>query len=153
MVDRTGTSARAAARSRVMDVVRAALDKYIPADVNQPMPDGKFWEWEQMADAFDREVTAAFLEELAGVSQDASLVDPGNCPFCGSVNTKWLEEAGKRERQSKHGVVVLPRQTARCRPCGRSFSPPGATLGLGSAGASDAGGGGAGEPRVGSASV
>ena len=153
MLDRTRMSARETARARVMDVVRGALDKYIPADPNQPVKDGKFWEWEEMADVFDREVTAAFLEELAELSQGAQPLDPGPCPHCKSENTKWLDEQGKRERQSKHGNVVLPRQTARCRPCGRTFSPSGAALGSGSADASDAQGGGTGEPGIGPASI
>ena len=153
MCDTTGKSDRESARQRVLAVARAALDRYIPADAKQPVKDGKFWEWEEMADAFDREVTAALLEELAGLSQGAALADPGPCPFCGSANTKWLDEQGKRERQSKHGTVVLPRQVARCRPCGRSFSPSRAKLGLGRGGGGDAAGGGAGVPGVGAASV
>ena len=153
MCDRTRKSAREAARERVMAVVCGALDKYIPADPDQPVKDGKFWEWEEMADAFDREVTAALIEELAGLSKGAKLADPGPCPFCSSENTKWLDEEGKRERQSKHGTVVLPRQVARCRPCGRSFSPSGAKLGLGSQGPCDAAGGGTHLPRIGPASV
>ena len=146
MIDRTRKSAREEARQRVMEVVGRALDKYIPADESQPVKDGKFWEWEELADLFDREVTATFLEELAGLSAVAALTDPGPCPFCHSENTKWLEEQGQRERRSKHGPVVVSRQMARCRPCGRTFSPSGATMGIGPAGGSDAAGGGAGKP-------
>lgn len=153
MIDSTGKSEREAARERVMAVVRGALDNYIPSDEGKPVKDGKFWEWEELADAFDREVTAAFIEELAGLSKGAELLEPGPCPFCGSENTKWLEEEGKRERRSKHGTVVLPRQVARCRPCGRTFSPSGTKMGLGPAGAVDTAGGGAGESGVGAAAV
>jgi len=153
MCDRTRKSEREAARQRVIAVALGALDKYIPADPAQPCKDGKFWEWEEMADAFDREVTAAFIEELAGLSKGAKLHDPGSCPFCSSENTKWLDEEGKLERRSKHGTVVLPRQVARCRPCGRSFSPSGEKLGLGPQGACDAPGGRTRLPGVGPASV
>ena len=153
MLDQTRMSSRESARERVLAVVRGALDKYIPADPNQPVKDGKFWEWEELADAFDREVTAAFIEELAGLSAGASLAKPCVCPFCGSANTKWLDDQAKRERQSKHGTVVLPRQVARCRPCGRTFSPSGGKLGLGSSGRRDTAGGRAGEPGIGPASV
>jgi hypothetical protein len=127
-------------------VLEKALDKYIPADEKQPMKDGKFWEWEDLADEFDREVTGAFLEELAACSATANLAEPGGCPHCGSFNTRWLQEEGQRERRSKHGPVVLPRQVARCRRCGRTFSPSGAAVGVGRAGGTDAACGGAGEP-------
>ena len=146
-------SPRQAARQRLDGVYEKLRDKYLPGDEKQPLQDGLFWEWEEMADAFDRELTAALLEELAGLSQHAALAAPGPCPFCQSPNTKWLAAEGQQERRSKHGAVVLPRQVARCRPCGRSFSPSGATLGSGPAGAFDAAGGGAGVPRDGGPAV
>lgn len=149
MTETTRMSEREAARRRLTAVFEKALDKYVPADGSQPVKDGKFWEWEEMADGFDREVTGAFLEELARLSSSAALAEPGPCPHCGSPNTKWLEEQGQRERRSKHGEVVLPRQVARCRPCGRTFSPSGAALGFGCGGDPDAQGGGAGGPRGG----
>ena len=153
MAEATRMSRRQQARERLMAVLEKALDMYIPADESRPMTDGKFWEWEDMADAFDREVTGAFLEELAGCSATAQLAEPGGCPHCGSFNTKWLAEAGQRERRSKHGPLVLPRQVARCRRCGRSFSPSGAAVGSGPAGGVDAAGGGAGEPGGGEPAV
>jgi hypothetical protein len=136
-----------------MAVLETALDKYIPADESQPMKDGKFWEWEDMADEFDREVTGAFMEELAACSAGAVLAEPGGCPHCGSFNTKWLVEEGQRERRSKHGSLVLPRQVARCRPCGRTFSPSGAALGVGRGGWVDATGGGTCEPGGGHSAI
>jgi hypothetical protein len=146
MAETTRMSKREQARERLMAVLEKALDKYIPADEKQPMKDGKFWEWEDLADEFDREVTGAFLEELAACSATANLAEPGGCPHCGSFNTRWLQEEGQRERRSKHGPVVLPRQVARCRRCGRTFSPSGAAVGVGRAGGTDAACGGAGEP-------
>ncbi len=153
MAEATRMSRRQQARERLRAVLEQALDKYIPADEKQPMKDGKFWEWEDMADEFDREVTGAFLEELAGCSGVAEMAEPGGCPHCGSFNTKWLEEKGQRERRSKHGTVVLPRQVARCRCCGRTFSPSGAAVGVGRGGGVDAKGGGAGEPGGGESAV
>ena len=153
MAEATWMSRRQQARERLMAVVEKALDKHIPADASRPMKDGKFWEWEDMADEFDREVTGAFLEELAGCSAGARLQEPCGCPHCGSGNTKWHQEEGQRERRSKHGPVVLPRQVARCRTCGRTFSPSGAALGTGCAGGIDAAGGGAGEPGGGQSAV
>ena len=139
-------SSRQESRERLDGVYQKLRDKYFPADASQPMKDGKFWEWEQIADDFDREMTAAILEELARQSQHAALPEPGPCPYCQSTNTKWLEEQGQQERQSKHGAVVLPRQVARCRSCDRSFSPSGAPLAVGAGRASDAAGGRAGVP-------
>ena len=146
-------SQRQESRERLDRVYEQLREKYLPADENQPVKDGKFWEWEDLADAFDREMTAAFLEELAHQSAHAHVEEPGACPFCGSANTKWLEEEGQYERQSKHGKVVLPRQVARCRPCGRTFSPSGAAVAVGAGGASHAAGRRTGVPGDGGAAV
>ena len=146
-------SKRQEARERVDGVYEKLRDKYFPADESQPVKDGKFWEWEAIADDFDREMTAAILEELARLSEHAALAEPGRCPFCRSANTKWLAEEGQQERRSKHGAVVLPRQVARCRSCGRSFSPSGAAVAVGAGGASDAAGGRAGVPGDGGPAV
>jgi hypothetical protein len=145
-MDSSQKSKRQEARERLDRKYAALREKYFPSDEGQPVADGEFWEWERIADAFDREMTAAVLEELANLSPVAALPEPGPCPHCGSGNTKWLQEWGQQERRSKHGVVVLPRQVARCRSCDRSFSPSGAKVGSGPGGASDAAGGGAGEP-------
>lgn len=153
MAETTGMSRRQQARERMRAVLEKALEKYIPGEQKQAMKDGKFWEWEDLADDFDREVTGAFLEELAGCSAVAGMLEPGGCPHCGSLNTKWLEEQGQRERRSKHGTVVLPRQVGRCRHCGRTFSPSGAALGSGWRGRVDAAGGGASEPGGGEPAV
>ena len=143
-----GITTRQEARDRVLTTVKKLLDQMIPEDETQPVKDGVFWEWEEMADAFDREATASLMEALAGLSAKAKLAEPGACPGCGSQNVRWLDESKQLERQSKHGVVV-PRQVARCRSCGRSFSPSGGPLEVGSRGASDAAGGRAGEPGSG----
>lgn len=137
-----GEMSRQEARERVLATLKKMLDKHLPEDEKLPVKDGKFWEWEDMADEFDREVTGAFVESLAAVSGQAKLEQPGACPFCGCKRVRWLEKCKQRERQSKHGVVVLPRQVARCRSCGRSFSPSGAGLGSGRQDDADATGGG-----------
>lgn len=144
-----GERSRQEARERVLATVKKLLDKHIPEDEKLPVKDGKFWEWEDMADDFDREVTAAFMESLVALSGQAKLDHAGACPFCHSVRVRWLEACQQQERRSKHGVVVLPRQVARCRSCGRSFSPSGAGLGLGRAGAPDAAGPGQDLPGIG----
>ena len=141
-----GTLTRQEARDHVLTRVKALLDRMIPEDQNQPVMDGVFREWEVMADEFDREATSSLIEALAGLSGQAKLEEPGPCPLCGCFKTRWLDPEKQQERRSRHGVVVLPRQTARCRSCGRSFSPSGKTLAAGSPGASDAAGGRAGQP-------
>jgi len=141
-----GTLTRQEAREHVMARVKEWLDRKMPEDSAKPVKDGEFREWEDMADEFDREVTAAVVEALAGLSSKAKLQEPGVCPSCGSGNVRWLDEDKQQERQSQHGVMVLPRQVARCRSCGRSFSPSGATLAAGPARAFDATGSGKGVP-------
>ena len=141
------------ALARLDGVYFRLREKYFPAGGNPVVKTGSFWEWEDLADEFDRELTGTFLEVVAASSGQAALAEPGPCPFCQSTNTKWLDDAGQQERRSKHGAVVLPRQVARCRPCGRSFSPSGATVASGPRRASDAAGGRTGVPRDGGAAV
>lgn len=144
-----GILTRQEARAKFDELCRRVRDKYLPADGSQPVAEGKFWEWEDQADAVDRELTAGFLELLGQLSGQAQLADPGACPFCGSPRVRWLHAEGQRERRSKHGAVVLPRQVAQCRSCDRSFSPSGAALGSGPAGGADAPGVGQGVPGIG----
>lgn len=141
-----GIHTRQEAREHVLTRVKALLDRMIPEDVSKPVKDGIFWEWEEMADEFDREATASLMEALAGLSGQAKLDHAGSCPSCGCLRTRWLDKGKQLERQSKHGKVVLPRQVARCRSCGRSFSPSGAPLEARSEGGVDPSGGGASEP-------
>ena len=148
-----GEVTRQEARERILEVLRKVLDKHIPEDPRQPVKDGLFWEWEELANEFDREVTGAFVEELARLSGKAQLADPGACPFCGSKRVRWLEARGQRQRRSNHGEVVLPRQVAQCRSCDRSFSPAGAVLGAGRGDGVDAAGPGQGVPGVGAADL
>ena len=148
-----GEVTRQEARQQVREMVERMLDKHIPEDPNKPVKDGLFWEWEDMADEFDREVTGTFVEVLACLSGQASAKQPGPCPFCGSKRVRWLGSSGQRERRSKHGEVVLPRQVAQCRSCDRSFSPSGAGLGSRRAGGPDAAGVGQGMPGIGTDAI
>ena len=146
-----GRLTREEARAELRKVFEASLDQYLPADPSQPVKDGLFYEWEDPADEFDRRVTGKFVEVLANVSGQAQQAHPGVCPHCQSATTRWLDPAAQRERQSKHGAVVLPRQRAQCRSCGRSFSPAGDRLELGLPGGADAAGGRTGGPGSGPA--
>ncbi len=134
---------RTEARERVRQVFEAALERHIPSDESQPVRGDLFREWEDQADVVCREVGGSFLETLAQLHDQARVETPGTCPHCGSGSTRFLEAAGEQERQSAHGPVTLPRQRARCRSCGRSFSPSGAGLGPGREPTADTQGGGA----------
>ena len=126
-----GLIGRQEAREKLDALYRGLRDRLIPADESQPIVDGSFAEWEDLANEFDREITGGLLEIMAQVSASAKVTQPGNCPHCQSGNVKWLDPGGQRERQSEHSPVVTPRQVARCRSCGRSFSPSGPSVGLG----------------------
>ena len=137
-----GEITRQEARARFDELCRRVRDKYLPEDASKPVAEGSFWQWEDQADALDREFTGGFLEILGRLSGQAKFDEPGPCPFCGSKRVRWLDTAGQRERRSKHGEVVLPRQVAQCRSCDRSFSPSGAGLGSGCESRPDAPGAG-----------
>lgn len=143
-----GELTRQEARAKLDELYHRVRDKFLPEDTAKAVAEGKFWEWEDQADALDRELTGGFLEILGQLSEQAKLEDPGACPFCGSKVVRWLDAEGQRERRSKHGEVVLPRQVAQCRSCDRSFSPSGAGLGSGLPGVPDAAGFGQGVPGI-----
>lgn len=145
-----GMMSREEGRAELLGFARKLAEKYLPEDESQPVKDGKFWEWEELADEFEREMIGRFLEVMAQVSETAELAHPGACPHCHSPQVRWLDPGGQRERQSKHGPVVLPRQRAQCRSCGRSFSPSGPGVGSGSQRGVDTEGVGAGQSGVGS---
>ena len=144
-----GEMTRQEARVKFDELCQRVRDKFLPEDTAKAVAEGKFWEWEDQADALDRELTGGFLEILGRLSGQAKLQQPGPCPFCGSKRVRWLDFEGQRERRSKHGEVVLPRQVAQCRSCDRSFSPSGAGLGSGRQGVPDAAGFGEGVPGIG----
>jgi DNA-directed RNA polymerase subunit RPC12/RpoP len=135
-------------------VFEAALGRVIPAEGVGALKGHTFREWEDQADAFDRTVTAALLEERAALEENARVAEGGRCPFCSSRNVYMRKEQGKVEVRTTHGVAVVERQKARCRGCGRTFSPSGP--GLGTAGGSRgalaqggrAGGAGGGDPAL-----
>ena len=121
---------RKAARERVLQTVRAKLDELLPAAESVPLRGQTFREWEDQADEFDRTVTATLLEELAALQASAQVSVGGRCPYCGSERV-YLDKRASRptELQTHHGVVVIPRQSGRCRSCDRTFSPSGPGLG------------------------
>lgn len=136
---------RQKARERLGQVFQSILDKMVPADEAVPLPGGgKFVEWEDLADEVDRTLVPVFLEERAALEASAQADCGGRCPYCQSDRVYLIKEARKTEVQTPHGVVVLTKQSCRCRQCDRSFSP--SSAGLAAAGRSRpvAQGGGAG---------
>lgn len=122
---------RKEAREQLRKQFEATLERHIPSDASKPVRGDTFREWEDQADVVCREMGGAFLEAMSQLHGQARVAMPGSCPHCGSGSTRFLEAEGQQERQSLHGPVVLPRQAARCRSCGRSFSPAGAGVGPG----------------------
>lgn len=121
---------RQKARERLDQVFQSILDKMVPADEAVPLPGGgKFVEWEDLADEVDRTLVPVFLEERAALEASAHADCGGRCPYCQSDRVYLIKEARKTEVRTAHGVVVLTKQSCRCRQCGRSFSPSRAGLG------------------------
>jgi len=117
---------REQAREQLRKQFEESLERHIPSDPSKPVRGDLFREWEDQADELCRNIGGAFLETMSQLHGRACEKTPGTCPHCGSVSTRFWEAEGQQERQSNHGPVVLPRQRARCRSCGRSFSPSGA---------------------------
>ena len=114
---------RQKARERLSQVFQSILDKMIPADEAVALAGSKFVEWEDLGDEVDRTLVPVFLEERAALEGNAVVDHPGSCPHCGSARVYLRQETRRGEIRSPHGMVVVPKQKARCRACGRSFSP------------------------------
>jgi len=132
------------ARERLGQVFQSILDKMVPSDEAVPLPGGgKFVEWEDLADEVDRTLVPVFLEERAALEASAHADCGGRCPYCKSDRVYLIKEPRQTEMQTPHGVVVLTKQSCRCRQCDRSFSPSGAGLEPADRGQSVSQGGGA----------
>jgi hypothetical protein len=116
---------RQEARERIAKNFFDALDRIIPADESVPLKGTTFRDFELQARQVKETVIPTLLEERAALSESASQQQAGLCPRCGSDRT-YLEPRDKqKELRSPDGVVVVTRQSARCRACNRSFSPSG----------------------------
>jgi hypothetical protein len=121
---------RQKARERLSHAFDSILDKMVPADEAVPLPGGrKFVQWEDLADEVDRTLVPMFLEERAALDAAAQADCGGHCPYCQCERVYLIKAARQTEVQTPHGVVVLTKQSCRCRQCGRSFSPSRAGLG------------------------
>lgn len=116
---------RQAARARIMAAVNAELDRMIPVDEEAPLKGALFVDFEDQVEALARGMLPVVLEERAALEANAEVTVAGRCPHCGSDRTYLEKQVTQPEILSLHGPMVLPRQHARCRACGGSFSPSG----------------------------
>lgn len=116
-------TSRREARERVMKAFCGALDRMIPPDESVPLRGGTFLDFENQVEEVGRVVLPTLLEERAALEPNAVVEHPGSCPHCGSARVYLRKETRQGEIRSPHGMVVVRKQEARCRACGRSFSP------------------------------
>ena len=114
---------RQEARARIQAAVTAHLDRMIPLDAEIPLRGATFADFEDQVEEVARGVLPVVLEERAALESNAQVAAAGRCPHCGSDRTYLEKQVTQPEIRSVHGPVVLPRQHARCRACGGSFSP------------------------------
>ena len=116
---------RKAARDRIRQVFEAALDRVIPAGESIPLKGTAFLDFEEQVEGLSRQVLPVLMEERAALEPDAMVETPGRCPYCASDRVYLKKQVTQPELRSPHGVVVVPKQHARCRACNGSFSPSG----------------------------
>jgi hypothetical protein len=140
---------REAARQRIMATCQAMWDQFIPANEQVPLRGQYFQDFEEQALEFTRTAGSVLLEERAALAVAAQAKEAGVCPHCGSSRTYLLADSQRQtELRSPFGSVVLPLQDAKCRACGRHFSPSAARPAGGRRGAADAHGSSAGGPGM-----
>jgi DNA-directed RNA polymerase subunit RPC12/RpoP len=132
---------RQQARNYVSSRFQGLLDRFLPASESVPLKGGSFVEFEQQADEFDRQLTAAFLEARTMLDDRAQTEEAGRCPHCSSTRVYLEKKKRQVEVQTPHGLVVMQQQSCRCRECHRSFSPSAARPGLADGGEGIADGG------------
>lgn len=112
------------ARAEILKVFQASLDRMIPPDESVPLKGRIFADFEDQAETLGREVLPVVMQERAALDESARQDQAGRCPHCHAEQTHLERRRdSQQERQSPHGPVVLLQQAARCRSCGRSFSP------------------------------
>ena len=116
---------RQEARARILAAVTAQLDRIIPQDETVPLKGATFADFEDQVEVLARGALPVMLEERAALEGNAEAAGAGRCPHCGSGRVYLKKQASQSEVLSLHGPVVLYKQHARCRACGKSFSPSG----------------------------
>jgi len=137
------TTTRKEARERLLKMFTESLDRIIPPDEGVALRGQTFRDFEDQVDSLRHDVLPTILEERAALEPTAWVECAGHCPFCQSDRVYLRKGARKTELISPHGRAVLNEQGARCRCCGRSFSPSAAGLGSSGGGPADLAGGGA----------
>ena len=123
------TTTRSEARERLLKLFADSLDRIIPADETIALRGQTFRDFEDQVDNVQRSVLPAILEERVALEPTAQVESGGHCPFCQSDRVYLRKKAHKSELISPHGRPMLVEQGARCRCCGRSFSPSKASVG------------------------
>lgn len=116
---------RQEARARMQRVLDQFLDQVVPEDESASLPGQGFLAWEEQADELERRLCTAWLEERAALEEAMRGEGLGRCPRCGSDRLYLIPGQRDVPMQTKHGPVVLGKQSCRCRACGRTFSPSG----------------------------
>lgn len=144
---------RAQARARILGAFKTELDRLIPEEEGAALKGSRFADFEEQGTALARASLPAFLEERAALACNARVEAAGRCPHCGSDRVYLEKQETTGEMLSPHGPVAVPKQQARCRACGGSFSPSGSGLGPAHGSSVDAARGAAGGSRGDAASV
>ena len=116
---------RREARERITKDFFEVLDQVIPEDESIPLKGQTFRDFELQGQRVRETVIPTLLEERAALSESARQDQAGLCPRCGSDRTYLESVVRQQELRSPDGVIVVARQSARCRSCNRSFSPSG----------------------------
>lgn len=116
---------RKQARARIRAMVDLMLDRIMPEDEEVPLKGVTFADFEDQVEELARGVLPVVLEERAALAGNAEVSEAGRCPHCGASRTYLEKQMTQPEIRCLYGVVGLPRQHARCRGCGGSFSPSG----------------------------
>lgn len=114
---------REEARARILAAFAAQLDRVIPPDAGVALKGATFADFEDQVETLARAVLPVALEQRSALSDSAQVTRAGRCPHCGSDGVYLERERTQPEVLSRHGRVVVPKQHARCRACGGSFSP------------------------------
>jgi hypothetical protein len=131
------------ARERLLKLFEESLDRIIPPEGLAPLKGQTFRDFEDQVEAVRKTILPAILEERAALEPTAVVEDAGHCPHCRSDRVYLEKESRKAEVIGPHGPVIVELQRARCRCCGRSFSPARAGVGPAGGGSADAAGRGA----------
>ena len=111
------------ARDRLLKLFKDSLDRIIPPEEASLLKGQTFRDFEDQVEAVRKTILPAILEERAALEPTAAVDDAGHCPHCRSDRVYLEKQSRKAEVIGPHGPVIVELPRARCRCCGRSFSP------------------------------